>query len=143
MSQQNSLITPSLQEASFDRNQKPLQGHLLVTAQQAIQLSGITLELEKVFPGKGREVVGTYSIESHITFAAETSHEFSFLFDYEMLAEQVFDLFGMKGSLKAKTESIGSALGHIASDFYVQVSFSGTCKGESFSETHRLLVRIF
>lgn len=141
MPQPNSLITPSLQKTSFDRNQKPLQGHLLVTAQQAIQLSGITLELEKVFPGKRREVVGIYSIKSPITFAAETSHEFSFLFDYKMTSEQVFDLFGMEGPLKAKTESIGSALGHIASDFYVQVSFSGTCKGESFSETHTLPLR--
>ncbi len=139
---QDSLITPSLQEAWFDRKQHPLQGHLLVEAREAIHLSGIKLELEKVFPGKGKEQIGVQDLEIRIDLTTDTPQTFPFSIDYHMPSEQVFDLFGMSGTLKATSESLGSALGHIASDFYLQLTCSGTCKGVPFSEIHKLLVRI-
>lgn len=138
----DSLITPSLQETWFDRKQHPLQGHLLVEVREAIHLSGIKLELEKVFPGKGKEQIGLHDLETRTDLTTDTPQAFPFSIDYNMPTEQVFDLFGMSGTLKATSESLGSTLGHIASDFYLQLTCSGTCKREPFSETHRLLIRI-
>ena len=134
------LLHIELLEPFLNRNDHPLRGHLRIMAGEALHIDAVHLWLEQEFPGRETACIGSAEMELALACAADAPQEVAFALETTTTPGGVFDLSGMTGAFRARSEAIGDALETAAADHYLRVQVSGAVDDEDFVQEVNLRV---